>query len=186
MAYNSTSSNKIAAITKLWIENKQAFAGTSSKSFYFENDIIYSFGTHYPIAKRKDDVIYFNNQSNSNTTNKQRSIVKYLCSTLCPNSIILETNNVYADFFDINSYYVLFISALDTEYRRRTNFNYSGIDTIYSKIIAAHPYSNISLKNEYAWIFEKNNRNLIEMLLSTDRNTFLLGYKLMNKIIIKN
>jgi len=38
-------------VASAWAEQKQNFARVSSRSIYFENETIYSYGSHFPIAR---------------------------------------------------------------------------------------------------------------------------------------
>lgn len=53
----------------------KSFDGRSN-SMFFVGNTIYSYGYHFPIATRCDDVTFFNASSYSNTTAKHKSIVK--------------------------------------------------------------------------------------------------------------
>jgi hypothetical protein len=65
-------------IAHLWANRKQESARNPSKNFYFEGDTIYSYGSHFPIARHiNDKVIFFTTRSYSNTTSKHINHVKY-------------------------------------------------------------------------------------------------------------
>jgi hypothetical protein len=58
-----------------WLEQTQNFGRNQSMSLYFENEIIYSYGNHYPIAIIIDNVALVNSSNYSRTTSTQRNNV---------------------------------------------------------------------------------------------------------------
>ena len=48
----------------------------SLKSIFIEGDTLYSYGYHFPLAKRKDGGFWVNPDRYSVTTSKQQSIVR--------------------------------------------------------------------------------------------------------------
>jgi hypothetical protein len=67
-------------VAHLWANKLQNEARTPTNNFYFHNDTIYSYGSHFPIAKHiergGENKILFTLRSYSNTTSKQISIVR--------------------------------------------------------------------------------------------------------------
>lgn len=58
-------------VAHLFATREQEYAQNSSQSFWFQGDRLYSFGTHFCIARFVDDnTLLFNNQHYSNTTSK--------------------------------------------------------------------------------------------------------------------
>ncbi len=75
----------ISKIAHIWANKLQSNARTSSSNFYFENDVIYSYGRHFPIAKHivnanGENGILFTERSYSVTTSKHISIVRQAAS----------------------------------------------------------------------------------------------------------
>jgi len=68
-------------VAHLWANQLQTEARTANSNFYFNGDVIYSYGSHFPIAKHETNqkgtkVILFTTRSYSNTTAKQKNIVE--------------------------------------------------------------------------------------------------------------
>ena len=67
-------------VAHLWANKLQNEARTPTNNLYFHNDTIYSYGSHFPIAKHiergGENKILFTLKSYSNTTSKQISIVR--------------------------------------------------------------------------------------------------------------
>ena len=69
-----TDKNEIA---HMWAHQRQAHARDSASNFYFEGNTIYSYGSHFPIAKiLEDNTILFTVDTYSSTTVKHIGIVK--------------------------------------------------------------------------------------------------------------
>jgi hypothetical protein len=69
-------------VAHYWANKVQNHATNSNRSFYFNDDTIYSYGRHFPIAKHFGDKVIFTTRSYSNTTAKHISIVRAACSHL--------------------------------------------------------------------------------------------------------
>jgi|LakMenEpi03Aug12_release.lakeMendotaPanAssembly.Ray.scaffolds.fasta_scaffold70293_6 hypothetical protein len=68
-------------VAHTWANQQQNEARTPNNSFYFYNDTIYSYGSHFPIAKhttnsKGETAILFTTRSYSNTTSKHIYTVK--------------------------------------------------------------------------------------------------------------
>lgn len=72
----------IKTVSHLWANKQQDYARNSFKNFYFDGDTIYSYGSHFPIAKHFKDVVLFTLRSYSNTTAKHISYVRSAASHL--------------------------------------------------------------------------------------------------------
>lgn len=72
-------------VAHLWANQSQPTAYTASRNFYYDGSTIYSYGSHFPVArhvtlgkgKRERRCILFNSRSYSNTTNKHQSLVRH-------------------------------------------------------------------------------------------------------------
>lgn len=61
-------------VAHYWANRVQSNGKTSNGSFYFEDDTIYSYGSHFPIAKHlNSDTVLFTKDKYSNTTSKHIS-----------------------------------------------------------------------------------------------------------------
>lgn len=68
-------------VAHLWANQLQSEARTPTYNLYFEGAKIYSYGSHFCIAKHLDNgVILFTERDYSNTTSKHKSIVRNACS----------------------------------------------------------------------------------------------------------
>lgn len=75
-----------STVAHYWANKNQAEA-SSGGNFFYENDIIYSYGRHFQIAKHvinenRDRAVLFTQQTYSNTTAQHISIVKQACNHL--------------------------------------------------------------------------------------------------------
>lgn len=71
-------------VAHLWANQLQTEATNSGRNFYFKDETIYSYGTHFPIAKHTglNDTILFTTRDYSNTTAKQKHVVSLASSHL--------------------------------------------------------------------------------------------------------
>lgn len=67
-------------VAHLWA-NKSRERATGSH-FYFDGDTIYSYGSHFPIARHYKGVVLFTTESYSSTTAKHKGYVRQACSHL--------------------------------------------------------------------------------------------------------
>lgn len=67
-------------IAHLWANKSRESAKGSN--FYFEGDTIYSYGSHFPIARHYKGVILFTSKDYSVSTSKHKSYVRSACSHL--------------------------------------------------------------------------------------------------------
>lgn len=67
-------------VAHLWANQHQEEARTQTHNLYFNGNSIYSYGSHFCIAKHVEGgVVLFTERSYSNTTAKHKSIVRYAC-----------------------------------------------------------------------------------------------------------
>jgi len=73
-------------VAHLWAHATQKRARNSQRNFYFEGDTIYSYGAHFPIARRVtrngETAVLFTTQGYSSTTAKHKCIVSRACGHL--------------------------------------------------------------------------------------------------------
>jgi hypothetical protein len=68
-------------VAHLWANQHQEEARTQTSNLYFYGTEIYSYGSHFCIAKHvQNGVVLFTERDYSNTTSKHKSIVRYACS----------------------------------------------------------------------------------------------------------
>jgi hypothetical protein len=68
-------------VAHLWANQNQEEARTQTSNLYFYGTEIYSYGSHFCIAKHvQNGVVLFTERDYSNTTSKHKSIVRYACS----------------------------------------------------------------------------------------------------------
>jgi hypothetical protein len=71
-------------VSHLWANKLQSEARTPTNNLYFYNDTIYSYGSHFPIAKHVErngqNKVLFTLKTYSNTTAKHISVVSYASS----------------------------------------------------------------------------------------------------------
>jgi hypothetical protein len=72
-------------IAHLWANQSRKQA--SGSHFYFQGDTIYSYGSHFPIARHYKGVVLFTNDSYSNSTARHMSITRGACSHLTSYSV---------------------------------------------------------------------------------------------------
>lgn len=64
-------------LAHVWAQRNQDQGRNGSDSFYFYGDTIYSYGSHFPIAKFiTDDIVLFNSATYSSTTGRHQSYVR--------------------------------------------------------------------------------------------------------------
>ena len=69
-------------VTHLWAHQSQAVARNSGHSVFFEGSTIYSFGSHFPMARHVDGAVLITTRSYSVTTSKHQGYVRQACSHL--------------------------------------------------------------------------------------------------------
>ena len=68
-------------VAHLWANQLQEDARTPTSNLYFRNDKIFSYGSHFCIAKHiEGGVVLFTERDYSTTTSKHKYIVRYACS----------------------------------------------------------------------------------------------------------
>lgn len=78
-------------VAHYWANKVQSNARNSNSSFYFENETIYSYGRHFPIARHINGKVLFTTRSYSNTTAKHISTARAACSHI---------ERIYAPYVD--------------------------------------------------------------------------------------
>lgn len=76
-----------SSVTHLWANQAQYEARTPQGNFYFRGDTIYSYGSHFPIAKHITNgtgvnAVLFTERTYSNTTAKHIHAVRHACNHL--------------------------------------------------------------------------------------------------------
>jgi hypothetical protein len=89
-------------VCHVWANQSQEHGRNSNNSLYFENDTIYSYGRHFPIAKIVDDyfgqpTVLFNQANYSNTTAKHQSDCHYAIDKEKYNQFTVLTVNDYKE-----------------------------------------------------------------------------------------
>ena len=73
-----------SSVAHIWANKEQTYACTPTKNFYFKGDEIFSYGSHFCIAKHvsneQGSVVLFTDRSYSNTTAKHILITSRACS----------------------------------------------------------------------------------------------------------
>lgn len=73
---NKTKYSKVSELAKLYAEG-QRFGSAREGRVFIEDDTIYSYGKHFPLARKIDDNTYeFNTAKYSQTTSKQQAEVR--------------------------------------------------------------------------------------------------------------
>lgn len=67
-------------VAHLWANQLQEDARTPTSNLYFNGTEIYSYGSHFCIAKHVEGAVLFTEREYSNTTSKHKSIVRNACS----------------------------------------------------------------------------------------------------------
>ena len=67
-------------VAHLWANQHQEDARTPTSNLYFRGTEIYSYGSHFCIAKHVEGAVLFTEREYSNTTSKHKSIVRNACS----------------------------------------------------------------------------------------------------------
>ena len=83
-----------ASVAVVFAARTQSAGRNSSGSFYFTDNVIYSYGSHFPIAKIVGDTVLITSRSYSNTTARHVSHVRsaFRSTTLH----VIEVENVLA------------------------------------------------------------------------------------------
>jgi hypothetical protein len=111
-------------------------------NMFIDNNVIYSYGYHFPIAKHCGDFVLFTNKSYSNTTSKHighvRQAIPYTLPVYTVNNVMAERKaqhkGNYQGLVDEVD------AALDTLSRGRTHFEHR-FSVYRSAIIAANAYT---------------------------------------------
>lgn len=67
-------------VAHLWAHQSQDSAKNAGHNFYFTGDTIYSYGSHFPIARIYNGKVLFTTRGYSNTTSKHIAMVRSACS----------------------------------------------------------------------------------------------------------
>lgn len=90
-------------VVRLWAEGKQDFASNAAGTLYFNYDVIYSYGEHFPIARyHLNNVVLFTTKTYSVTTARHCSDVLHALST-CPipvYNVLANTKETHRANFD--------------------------------------------------------------------------------------
>jgi hypothetical protein len=113
-----------------WLKQDQDFGRNQSMSLYFENKIIYSYGSHYSLAAIIDNKVLINSCSYSVTTGKQKNDV--LCELVGKGFTIFEVPVVKSimtkeDHHKNNASYCERIDEVLLKQKRALKRNYSRI-----------------------------------------------------------
>lgn len=111
-------------IAHLWAHQTQSSARNAQGNFYFEGDTIYSYGSHFPIAriltkgkgKKLQRAVVMTTRTRSNTTAKHIHLVR---GSIPPDYPKFTTQNIYANPRDILTEYTARISDLITSAKSR-------------------------------------------------------------------
>src|SRR4051812_4658145 len=79
----------------VWAQQTQYKGRTSNHSVFFEKNIIWSYGKHFPLAVIIDDTVIYNNTHYSVTTSTHQSIARqatnhFTNKLICPTPVIRE------------------------------------------------------------------------------------------------
>ena len=69
-------------VAHLWANRSQPEASNSTGSIYFIDDTIYSYGSHFPIARHVNGVVLFTDRTYGNSTAKHINHTRYACNHL--------------------------------------------------------------------------------------------------------
>lgn len=95
-------------VAHLWAHQTQSEARNAQGSMYFEGDTIYSYGSHFPIARHYKGVVLFNAGNYSVTTSKHQS---YTLSSVNHKTVI-SVVRLDDDSFSINENFKYFESKI--------------------------------------------------------------------------
>lgn len=84
-------------VAHVWAQQTEDSGSNSNESFYFIKDTIYSYGSHFPIAKFiQKSVILFNSDKYSITTSQHQSLTRHAIPYHC---IVIEVPNLDVRIF---------------------------------------------------------------------------------------
>jgi hypothetical protein len=111
-------------VAKLWANQNQHEARVQNGNFYFDSTVIYSYGSHFPIAKIKENnICLFTLQGYSNSTAKHINEVRYAANRA-------NLNIIYCyDIFNTEKslqYFTNQIKKLIAEIRNPKNRKFEG------------------------------------------------------------
>lgn len=69
-------------VAHLWAHQSQSEARNNGGSVYFYDDVIYSYGSHFPMGRHVNGVVLLNSDSYSITTSKHQTYVSRACNHL--------------------------------------------------------------------------------------------------------
>lgn len=117
----------VGQVAHLWAHQTQASArnGGRRNNFYFKGDTIYSYGSHFPIArhvknKRGESAVLFTTKSYSSTTSGHKSLVRGSISHL-QNVFEVDCVTLTPDKSTLNDYAERIAGILQKAYRARQN-----------------------------------------------------------------
>lgn len=149
-----------STIAHLWA-NKQQEEASNGSNFYFDNDTIYSYGRHFPIAKHiiydGNSAVLFTGETHSNTTAKHISIVKQACNHLnviyCASPTATHTANF--DFWLKSAEYI--ISKLPTA--KKPEKYLAELSGIQSQAVKYATFFNLTFPESLKAVFAIENKD---------------------------
>ncbi len=108
-------------VAHVWAQQNQDNGRNSNHSFYFESDIIYSYGSHFPIARFVDvNTVLFTTETYSVTTSGHISLVR---QALDSNIKVIHVENVKAGSmaYSVESDHKINVEAMEYEIQERIN-----------------------------------------------------------------
>jgi hypothetical protein len=155
-------------VAHLWANKVQDEATNSGRSFFFRGSTIYSYGSHFPIAKHVQDeagnnYILFTERGYSNTTSKHISITRGACR----NSEIVFCYSPDSSHQENFKYWFNEIEAEINKLAkaRKPELYLNNIDYVATKVKRYSQFTGATIPE-----------NLIEAMKITDKNQFA-GYQ---------
>jgi len=109
-------------VAHFWANQTQESLSNANGSFYFKDNIIYSYGLHFPIARHMDDIILFTNDSYRNTTAKQMNLTRRAIShkkVFTVSDVLACNEKQHTDNF--NDYQKRFVELIKSAVMARSN-----------------------------------------------------------------
>ena len=107
-------------VSHVWAQQTQEEGRNSSKSLFFENETIYSYGYHFPIAKFIPGTSYvlFNTDFYTKTTRLHQNLVRRAISSDYQFNL---PNSIWDNHYDVYQYYLNKANELVKNYRRKSH-----------------------------------------------------------------
>lgn len=132
-------------VCHMWASQSQQSMSNANGSLYFEGDIIYSYGSHFPIANRIDNnTVLFTTEDYSNTTSKHKTEVWRACKHLT----IFYVPHLYGGSDNFNDYQNRFNDLIGKSSRARK----------YTSMYLEQAMKLANEANNYAEYFKLENR----------------------------